>query len=60
MVNLVFAPAVWDHYGRTLIEAPAVLLDGHVERSHGATNLIVHKAEAMTMPAPTARRHFGR
>jgi error-prone DNA polymerase len=61
MVNLVFAPPVWDHYGRILLEAPAVLIDGHVERSHGAINVIVHQAETITMPAPTARRrHFGR
>jgi error-prone DNA polymerase len=56
MVNLVFAPSVWESYHRTLIEAPAVLLDGHVERSHGSLNVIVHRAEPIAVPASAARR----
>ncbi|WP_051744985.1 hypothetical protein [Streptomyces yerevanensis] len=56
MVNLVFAPPVWDHYGRTLIEASAVLIDGHTECSNDAFNVIVHRAEAVPAPA-VARRH---
>ncbi|MER6121460.1 error-prone DNA polymerase [Streptomyces sp. NPDC001795] len=61
MVNLVFSPPVWERTGRTVREAPAVVLDGHVERAHDAVNVIVHSAEGLTMPTPTARRRqFGR
>jgi error-prone DNA polymerase len=55
MINLVFSPPVWEHHRRLLIEAPAVLLDGHVERSHGAFNVIVHRAEAVSVPASASR-----
>ncbi|MGC0405323.1 error-prone DNA polymerase [Streptomyces sp. SAI-126] len=58
MINLVFSPPVWDRCRRTLLEAPAVLLDGHVERSHGAVNVIVHQAEPVT--APTVDRRSAR
>jgi error-prone DNA polymerase len=56
MINLIFSPPVWERCQRTLLEAPAVLLDGHVERAHGAINLIVHQAEGLTLPAPASRR----
>jgi error-prone DNA polymerase len=58
MVNLVFSPPVWERCRRTLLEAPAVLLDGHVEREHGAFNVIVHRAE--TLALPTSARPRGR
>ncbi|MCX5355524.1 error-prone DNA polymerase [Streptomyces mirabilis] len=60
MINLVFSPPVWEHHRHLLIEAPAVLLDGHVERSHGAVNVIVHRVEAVAVPASTRRRRAGR
>jgi hypothetical protein len=50
------APPVWDRFARILIEAPAVLIDGHTERSHDAFNVIVHRAEAVSAPA-VARHH---
>ncbi|MCX4481764.1 error-prone DNA polymerase [Streptomyces cellulosae] len=61
MVNLVFSPPVWERCRRTLLDAPAVLLEGHVERSHGAFNVIVHRSEALAMPVPAVRRRqYGR
>lgn len=57
MVNLVFSPPVWERCRRVLLEAPAVLLDGHVEREHGSFNVIVHRAESLAVPtAPRTRR----
>ncbi|MER5227235.1 OB-fold nucleic acid binding domain-containing protein [Streptomyces flaveus] len=56
MINLVFSPPVWEHHRRLLIEALAVLLEGHVERSHGAFNVIVHRLEPLRVSAPTRRR----
>lgn len=56
MVNLIFSPPVWDHCRRTLLEAPAILLDGHVERAYDAVNVLVHQVEAIAVPAPAARR----
>ncbi|MGW2748098.1 error-prone DNA polymerase [Streptomyces sp. NPDC001450] len=61
MVNLIFSPPVWERCRRTLLEAPAVLLDGHVERAHDAVNVLVHQAEALAVPAPAVRRRqYGR
>lgn len=61
MVNLVFSPPVWERTGRTVREAPAVVLDGHVERSYDAVNVIVHTVESLALPTPVARRRqFGR
>ncbi|MGW1290806.1 helix-hairpin-helix domain-containing protein, partial [Streptomyces sp. NPDC002586] len=42
MINLVFSPPVWERCRRTVLEAPAVILDGHVERAYDAVNVIVH------------------
>ncbi|MFF4257887.1 error-prone DNA polymerase [Streptomyces sp. NPDC001663] len=55
MVNLVFSPPVWERCRRTLLEAPAVLLDGHIERDHGTFNVIVHRAETLAVPASSRR-----
>ncbi|WP_240797995.1 hypothetical protein [Streptomyces sp. F001] len=61
MVNLIFSPPVWGRCRRTLLEARAVLLDGHVERAHDAVNVLVHQAEALAVPAPAVRRRqYGR
>lgn len=59
MVNLVFAPHVWDRCHRTLLDAPAVLITGRVERSDGTVNVAVGRVEAITVAAPVPRRHVG-
>ncbi|MFJ5049213.1 error-prone DNA polymerase [Streptomyces sp. NPDC088719] len=60
MVNLVFAPHVWDRCHRTLLDAPAVIVTGRVERSDGTVNVAVDRVEAITVAAPVPRRHVGR
>ncbi|MFY0512915.1 hypothetical protein ACOMD4_21335 [Streptomyces anulatus] len=60
MVNLVFAPHVWDRCHRTLLDAPAVLITGRVERSDGTVNVAVDRVEAITVATPVPRRHVGR
>ncbi|MEV7053501.1 MULTISPECIES: error-prone DNA polymerase [Streptomyces] len=60
MVNLVFAPHVWDRCHRTLLDAPAVIITGRVERSDGTVNVAVDRVEAITVAAPVPRRHVGR
>ncbi|MFI7291996.1 error-prone DNA polymerase [Streptomyces anulatus] len=60
MVNLVFAPHVWDRCHRTLLDAPAVIITGRVERSDGTVNVAVGRVEAITVAAPLPRRHVGR
>lgn len=60
MVNLVFAPHVWDRCHRTLLDAPAVIVTGRVERSDGTVNVAVDRVEAVTVAAPVPRRHVGR
>ncbi|MEV2259673.1 error-prone DNA polymerase [Streptomyces anulatus] len=59
MVNLVFAPHVWDRCHRTLLDAPAVVITGRVERSDGTVNVAVDRVEAITVAAPVPRRHVG-
>ncbi|MFI1933012.1 error-prone DNA polymerase [Streptomyces sp. NPDC020330] len=60
MVNLVFAPHVWDRCHRTLLDAPAVIITGRVERSDGTVNVAVGRVEALTVAGPVPRRHVGR
>ncbi|MFD8584205.1 error-prone DNA polymerase [Streptomyces californicus] len=60
MVNLVFAPHVWDRCHRTLIDAPAVLVTGRVERSDGTLNIAVAQVEPIPVAAPVPRRQVGR
>ncbi|MGW5987076.1 error-prone DNA polymerase [Streptomyces anulatus] len=60
MVNLVFAPHVWDRCHRTLLDAPAVIITGRVERSDGTVNVTVDRVEAITVATPVPRRHVGR
>ncbi|MEV5279729.1 error-prone DNA polymerase [Streptomyces sp. NPDC006692] len=60
MANLVFSPPVWDAHHTVLLEASAVVLDGHIERAHGAVNVIVHRVQAVPMPLTVHRRSGGR
>ncbi|WP_103530425.1 error-prone DNA polymerase [Streptomyces sp. SM11] len=60
MINLVFAPHVWDRCHRTLLDAPAVLVTGRIERSDGTVNVAVGRVEALTVAGPVPRRHVGR
>jgi error-prone DNA polymerase len=50
MINLVFSPPVWERSRQAVLEAPAVLLAGHLERDRGSVNLIVHRARALDGP----------
>ncbi|SFF32797.1 error-prone DNA polymerase, DnaE-like [Actinacidiphila alni] len=52
MANLVFTPPVWARVRRTILDAPAVLLDGHIEREYDVTNLIVHTAHPLQVTPP--------
>ncbi|WP_405824458.1 error-prone DNA polymerase [Streptomyces sp. NBC_00838] len=56
MTNLVFSPPVWERCRRTLTDAAAVVLDGHVERAHDVVNVVVHNVHPLDVPAPTTRR----
>lgn len=60
MANLVFSPPVWEGIHQVLLEAQAVVLDGHVERAHGAVNVIVHRVQAVPAAMPVGRRRRGR
>nr|WP_188283784.1 error-prone DNA polymerase [Streptomyces sp. CBMA29] len=54
MANLVITPPVWALIRRTVLDAPAVLLDGHIEREHDVTNLVVHTARPLAEGEPKA------
>lgn len=59
MINLVFALHIWDRDHRTLLDAPAVLLAGRIERSACTVNLTVRHTDALSITAPVHRRHVG-
>lgn len=59
MINLVVAPNIWDRYHRTLLEAPAVLLTGRIERAAGTVNLVVRHTDALDIALPRHRRNVG-
>lgn len=50
MINLVFSPPVWERTREVVLGAPAVLLEGHIERDRGSVNMIVHRAHALAGP----------
>lgn len=49
-VDSAVGPTVWDRTHRTLLDAPAVLLDGHIEREHDVVNVVVHHAHTVDQP----------
>jgi error-prone DNA polymerase len=49
-VDSAIGPTVWDRTHRTLLDAPAVLLDGHIERDHDVVNVVVHHAHTVDQP----------
>ncbi|MGW3835082.1 hypothetical protein [Streptomyces microflavus] len=59
MINLVFAPHIWDRDHRTLLDAPAVLLTGRIERSAGTLNLSVRRTDVLDIAVPEHRRRIG-
>ncbi|WP_073223378.1 error-prone DNA polymerase [Streptomyces sp. NBRC 110465] len=59
MINLVFAPHIWDRDHRVLLDAPAALLTGRIERSAGTVNLAVRRTDALSIATPAHRRHVG-
>ncbi|MEU6148023.1 hypothetical protein ABZ848_47780 [Streptomyces sp. NPDC047081] len=56
MTNVVVAPPVWERTRGTVLDAPAVLLEGHNERDRGSVNMIVHCAHALAGPARAISR----
>ncbi|WP_416969343.1 hypothetical protein [Streptomyces sp. 4F14] len=55
MISLIFSPPVWERTREVVLGAPAVLLEGHIERDRGSVNLIVHRAYTLAGPARAHR-----
>jgi error-prone DNA polymerase len=40
MLNVICPPQVWDRHRRTATVAPALVIEGRIERTRGAVNLV--------------------
>ncbi|MBB1259819.1 error-prone DNA polymerase [Streptomyces alkaliterrae] len=61
MANIVIRPEVWERYARAVLDHPAVLVHGRVERADGATSVLALRVTALPslVPAPQPRRGRG-
>ncbi|MBB1243624.1 error-prone DNA polymerase [Streptomyces durbertensis] len=61
MANIVIRPDVWERYARAVLDHPAVLVHGRVERADGATSVLALRVTALPslVPAPPPRRGRG-
>ena len=58
MVNVICPPQVWARHQRMATVAPALLVQGRVERSGGAVNLIADALRPLRVAAAVASRDF--
>lgn len=58
LVNVICPPRVWMRQSRIAQSSPAVIVNGHLERVDGATNVIAHSFETLVVPAHTRSRDF--
>ena len=58
MVNVICPPHVWERHQRMATVAPALLVQGHLERSGGAVNLIADALRPLRVAAALPSRDF--
>lgn len=58
MVNVICPPAVFLRSRRTVLEASALLVEGRLERSDGATNLVATRFTPLRVAASARSRDF--
>ena len=58
MVNVICPPQVWERHQRMAAVAPALLVQGRVERSGGAVNLVADALRPLRVAAAVPSRDF--
>ena len=58
MVNVICPPHVWERHQRMATVAPALLVQGHLERSGGAVNLVADALRPLRVAAAVSSRDF--
>jgi len=58
MLNVICPPHVWARYRRTATTAPALLIDGRIERTGGAVNLVATALRPLRVTAAVPSRNF--
>ena len=58
MVNVICPPQVWERHQRMATVAPALLVQGRVERSGGAVNLVADALRPLRVTAAVRSRDF--
>jgi error-prone DNA polymerase len=58
MVNVICPPQVWERHQRMATVAPALLVQGRIERSGGAVNLVAAALRPLRVAAAVASRDF--
>jgi error-prone DNA polymerase len=58
MVNIVCSKGCWARYRRIAREAPALLIQGQLERAEGAINVVAERLEPLPIGVATRSRDF--
>jgi error-prone DNA polymerase len=58
MVNVICPPQVWERHQRMATVAPALLVQGRVERAGGAVNLVAEALRPLRVAAAVSSRDF--
>jgi error-prone DNA polymerase len=58
LVNVICSVGVWARHRRVAQAAPALMVRGTVESSHGALNVVAERIRPLPLAAPTASRDF--
>jgi error-prone DNA polymerase len=58
MLNVICPPHVWDHHRRIAASAPALLIQGRIERASGAVNLVAVAMRPLRAAASIPSRDF--
>ncbi len=58
LINVVCSKGCWARYRRTARGAPALLIQGRLERSEGVINIVAERLDPLPVPAAVASRDF--
>jgi len=58
LVNVICSVGVWARHRRVAQAAPALMVRGTVESSHGVVNVVAERIRPLPLAAPTASRDF--
>jgi error-prone DNA polymerase len=58
LINVVCSKGCWARFRRTARGAPALLIQGRLERSEGVINIVAERLDPLPVPAAAASRDF--